>query len=146
MRAKEPAISGHYANVTSFLPTDWRSLKTWLTYILGLWYRRRKEGFSTDQWRTQHELSEPKLSSSVALAQWNSFRTEESRGREAWGKQGKHPLQEHLLFGIGKFGSRPYPRQQGWGWKEIKSCFGCILRGNTLKITQNLSVKVLKDS
>lgn len=82
--------------------------------------QRGKEGFSTDQWRTQCEISAWKLLPSVALAQSNSFSTEESREWDVGENQGKHPGQQHLLFGTGKSGSRPYPRQQSWGWKEVK--------------------------
>lgn len=128
--------------------SDWRSPRTWVTHTPGVWYRRGREDFSTDQWRTQHAVSEPKLLPSVALAQWYSFGTEESRGQEAGGSQGKHPGWQHLLFGTGKFGSSPYHWQQSWGWKEVKWwCLGVhIIVKHSLKITQNWSVKLLKES
>lgn len=80
------------------------------TYATGV-IQRGREGFSTDQWRTQREISALKFPPSVALVQSNSFSTEESREWEVGENQGKRPGQQHLLFGMGKSGSRPYPRQ-----------------------------------
>lgn len=100
--------------------------------------QRGREGFSTDQWRAQHEISALKLPSSVALAQSKSFSTEESRRWEVEGDQGKRPGQQHLLFGVGKSGSRPYPRQQSWDWKEVKGwCLGvCIMVKHSGEISE----------
>lgn len=70
--------------------------------------------------RTQHEISAESCPHQWFWHDEIASILGKAGGRRQEGAKARALGSSICFFGTGIFGSRPYPRQKSWGWKEVK--------------------------